>query len=99
MYAFRQSACRRVGLTILALFAVALRSAAPAEQPARPIELFNGKDLSGWVNVNGAADTWQVRDGLLICSGVPKGILRSEQMYENYVLELEWKHVKAGGNS
>ncbi len=26
-------------------------------------DLFNGKDLSGWVNVNCAPDTWSVKDG------------------------------------
>ena len=35
------------------------------------MDLFNGKDLAGWVNVNTAPDTWKVRDGLLICSGHP----------------------------
>ena len=28
--------------------------------------LFNGKDLSGWVDVNTSKDTWYVKDGLLI---------------------------------
>lgn len=32
-------------------------------------DLFNGKDLTGWVNVNTAEDTWTVKDGLLVCSG------------------------------
>ena len=29
-------------------------------------DLFNGRDLAGWVNVNTAPDTWRVKDGLLI---------------------------------
>src|SRR5437763_12906451 len=70
-----------------------------ADEKARPIELFNGKDLTGWVNVNGAADTWQVRDGMIVTTGVPRGVLRTGRMYENYVLELEWRHVKPKGNS
>jgi hypothetical protein len=61
--------------------------------------LFNGKDLSGWVNVNGAPETWSVRDGMIVTSGHPHGVLRSEKMYENFVLELEWSHAKEGGNS
>ena len=32
-------------------------------------DLFNGKDLTGWVNVNTEPDTWKVKDGLLICIG------------------------------
>ncbi|MDD7984744.1 DUF1080 domain-containing protein [Lentisphaera marina] len=62
-------------------------------------ELFNGKDLSGWVNVNTAEDTWSVKDGLLICSGKPIGVMRSDKQYENFILEIEWRHMKAGGNS
>ena len=61
--------------------------------------LFNGKDLSGWVPVNTAADTWMVRDGLLICSGHPIGVMRSEKQYENFILHIEWRHMEPGGNS
>jgi len=61
--------------------------------------LFNGRDLSGWVNVNTAADTWTVRDGLLVCSGHPIGVMRSEKQYENFILHIEWRHMEAGGNS
>ncbi len=61
--------------------------------------LFNGKDLSGWVPVNTASDTWMVRDGLLICSGHPIGVMRSEKQYENFILHIEWRHMEPGGNS
>ncbi len=62
-------------------------------------DLFNGKDLTGWVNVNTAEDTWSVKDGELICSGHPIGVMRSQKQYENFVLHIEWKHMEAGGNS
>ncbi len=61
--------------------------------------LFNGKDLAGWVNVNTAEDTWTVRNGLLICSGHPIGVMRTKKQYENFVLHIEWMHMEAGGNS
>jgi len=61
--------------------------------------LFNGQDLSGWVNVNTAPETWSVRDGLLVCKGQPIGVLRTEQQFENFLLHIEWRHVEAGGNS
>ena len=70
-----------------------------AEEPAQWVSLFNGKDLTGWVNVNTADDTWSVRDGLLVCSGHPIGVMRSEKQYENFLLHVEWKHLEAGGNS
>ena len=62
-------------------------------------DLFNGKDLSGWINVNTDDDTWSVRDGLLVCSGRPIGVMRSEKQYENFILHIEWRHMEAGGNS
>ena len=62
-------------------------------------DLFNGKDLSGWVNVNTDADTWTVRDGLLVCSGHPIGVMRTQKQYENFILHIEWRHMESGGNS
>jgi len=62
-------------------------------------DLFNGKDLTGWVNVNTAEDTWRVKDGVLVCSGHPIGVMRSEKEYENFVLHIEWMHIEPGGNS
>jgi hypothetical protein len=62
-------------------------------------DLFNGKDLTGWVNINTNPDTWKFRDGLLICSGRPIGVLCSERQYENFVLHIEWMHMEPGGNS
>lgn len=67
------------------------------EQDFKP--LFNGKDLSGWVPVNTAPSTWSVEDGLLVCSGKPIGELRTERMYQNFILELEWRHMKPKGNA
>ena len=61
--------------------------------------LFNARDLSGWVPVNTGPDTWTVQDGLLVCSGHPIGVMRSEKQYENFILHIEWRHMEAGGNS
>jgi hypothetical protein len=51
------------------------------------------------VNVNTDPDTWSVRDGLLVCSGRPIGVMRSEKEYENFILEIDWMHLEPGGNS
>ncbi|GAG87269.1 unnamed protein product, partial [marine sediment metagenome] len=69
------------------------------EEAAQFRDLFNGKDLSGWVNVNTDPDTWSVRDGLLVCSGHPIGVMRSDRQYENFLLHIEWRHMESGGNS
>jgi hypothetical protein len=61
--------------------------------------LFNGRDLTGWVPVNVAPNTFTVRDGMIVSTGVPTGVMRSERQYENFIVELEWRHMKAGGNA
>ena len=61
--------------------------------------LFNGKDLTGWVPVNVAPDTYTVRDGMIIINGVPTGYMRTERMLENFIVECDWRHMKSGGNS
>lgn len=61
--------------------------------------LFNGKDLSGWVPVNVAPNTFTVRDGMIVSTGKPTGVMRTDRQYENFELELEWKHIEKGGNA
>ena len=61
--------------------------------------LFNGKNFSGWVPVNTAPSTWSIKDNMLICSGKPIGELRTERMYQNFIMEVEWRHMKPKGNA
>lgn len=61
--------------------------------------LYNGHDLSGWVPVNGAHDTFRAEGESIVVSGTPKAFLRTEKQYQNFVLELEWRFSAAGGNS
>ena len=92
----RSSTCvaRGFGLWV----AIAACSAFAADEPGfRP--LFNGSNLDGWVNVNVAPETFTVRDGLIISTGQPNGVIRTDRHYENFVLELEWRHLKPGGNA
>jgi hypothetical protein len=81
------------------LTAAFLSATAFAEEAATFQELFNGRDLTGWVDVNTSPATWTVKDGLLVCSGMPIGVMRSEKQYENFILHIEWRHMKEGGNS
>lgn len=62
-------------------------------------DLFNGRDLTGWVDVNTSPETWSVRDGMLICTGQPIGVMRTDRQYENFIMEVEWRHMEPGGNS
>jgi len=52
-----------------------------------------------WVNVNTDENTWERQNGVLICSGRPIGVMRSEKQYENFILHIEWMHTEPGGNS
>lgn len=81
----------------LAILALVQFSAAAAEEGFKP--MFNGSDLSGWVPCNVAADTFSVKDGMVVTSGTPIGFMRTERMYENFVIELDWRHLKDAGNS
>ncbi|MCI0359057.1 MAG: DUF1080 domain-containing protein [Planctomycetaceae bacterium] len=75
----------------------ALVQSARADENWQP--LFNGKDLNGWVIVNVAPATFTAKDGMIVSTGQPTGTIRTERMYENFVMELEWRHMKAGGNA
>jgi Domain of Unknown Function (DUF1080) len=61
--------------------------------------LFNGKDLSGWLPVNVAPNTFTVREGMIVSTGKPTGVMRTQRMYENCIVELEWRHMRPGGNA
>jgi hypothetical protein len=84
---------RTVILAAAGLAAGLLPSVARA---AEPVELFNGKDFSGWTyclrdpDVK-MADVWTVKDGVIHCAGKPVGYLRTEKKYTSYVLTLEWR--------
>ena len=61
--------------------------------------LFNGKDLSGWHPVGGAATNWAASDGVLACNG-KRGAqwLATDKQYADFELELEF-NVPKNGNS
>lgn len=84
------------------LCALALSTTLPFSHAADDdgfVPMFNGKDLSGWVNANCAPETWSIKDGVVSCTGIPTGAMRTEKQYENFILECEWRHLTSGGNS
>jgi hypothetical protein len=52
-----------------------------------------------WVDVNTSKETWTVKEGMLISTGNPIGVMRSEKQYENFIMHVEWMHMEKGGNS
>src|SRR5438552_16064625 len=82
------------GLAVLgALIAGACLPSVVANEADGFRPLFNGKDLAGWVNVNCAPSTFFVKGDEIITTGNPTGYLRTDQQYENFVLEMDWMHV------
>lgn len=77
---------------IVALLFVALVPLAFGQGSDGFVPLFNGKDLTGWVNVNCDPSTFFVKDGMIITTGKPIGFLRTEKQYENFILEFDWMH-------
>jgi hypothetical protein len=60
--------------------------------------LFNGHDLTGWV-ASGDADAWGVTDGELVTKKPGRGgWLRTDRMYRDFELELDF-WMPEGGNS
>ena len=71
-------------------FAFAFVSAASS---AEPVELFNGKDLSGFKQRGGAAK-YSVEDGVIVGRSVPdtsNTFLATEKEYGDFELELDFK--------
>ena len=63
------------------------------------VDLFNGKDLSGWTPHG--TEKWYVENGELICESGPDkkyGYLSTNQSYKNFILTLQFK-LEANGNS
>ncbi|HWC97612.1 MAG TPA: DUF1080 domain-containing protein [Candidatus Sulfopaludibacter sp.] len=59
----------------------------------KPVELFNGKDLSGWKALNPAAEMkWTVQDGTLR-NAPPTTDLISEQKFWNFKLHVDFRIV------
>lgn len=87
----------RLALLLTALLLAATSTTAQPRPEWAP--LFNGKDFTGWTNINTGPDTWAWRDGMLTTTGKPLGVMCSDRMYENFVLHVEWMHLDPGGNS
>ena len=111
---------KRLYLSAVVLFAIGaafdaaarVRAQAPQQSPSpeaivpdRVIQLFNGRDLSGWQPDVPAKDTkpdspdsFIVRDSILVSLGTPRGHLLTESVYRDYRLEVEYRFPGKPGN-
>jgi hypothetical protein len=70
-----------------------------------PVNLFNGKDLKGWhVDVPAmdknpdTLNPFIVRNGMLVSLGTPAGHLITDEVYQDYRLEVEYRFAAKPGN-
>jgi type 1 glutamine amidotransferase len=61
------------------------------------VALFDGTDLKGW-NLAPVQKSWQIEDGLLVNKPGRGGSLATSDVYDNFVVRLDWK-LEPGGNS
>ena len=82
----------------LAIWSTGTARAQNVITPTNQIELFNGRDFSGWTfcmkNNADPGQTWSVTNGVIHCTGTPNGYLRTQQVYRDYQLTVEWRFVK-----
>jgi hypothetical protein len=96
-----------IAFAVLALALAAGRPAAAQETaaPAESRSLFNGKDLTGWhADVPDLDDNpdgrmpFIVREGMLVSLGRPGGHLITDEVHENYRLDVEYRFAGRAGN-
>ncbi len=71
--------------------ALILSTSAVAAEPW--MSIFNGKNLAGWEQKNGKAK-YEVKDGAIVgtsTKNTPNSFLCSNRMYDDFILELEFK--------
>lgn len=93
-------------LAVASAFVATASAQTPAATPT-PTRAYIDATGPGWrtlgpddfVDVNGDADTWTWKDGVLTSTGLPIGVRRTRDTFTNFELVVEWRHLKAAGNS
>ena len=78
-----------------------------AREPQNAPRAFVDGRGTGWrtlgekdfVNVNCLPGTWTWKGDLLSCTGQPVGVLRTGKTFTNFELVVQWRHLRAAGNS
>jgi hypothetical protein len=66
-------------------------SSPPQRKPGKPIDLFNGKDVSGWLGQDpGHPLGWSVRNGILMNQDENANNIYTKQKFNDFQLEVEF---------
>ncbi|MFO1486902.1 MAG: DUF1080 domain-containing protein [Verrucomicrobiota bacterium] len=84
---------------LIAVPAFAADQIAAPISPASRIDLFDGKDFAGFTftsrDTNApVSETWTVTNGVIHCSGKTSGYFRTQKLFKDYQLTVEWRFVK-----
>ena len=86
----------------MALFSLALAcftlmglQIASAQDSGKGVELFNGKDFTGWkffarTNAD-PMNTWSISNGMVHCTGKPSGYMYTDGKYHDFKVTVEWR--------
>jgi hypothetical protein len=89
-----------ISCTLLVLGAGGTLAAAEGDRPGSEIDLLaapaGAGDLAAWKYFgedpqSKRGDVWQLKEGVLICKGSPRGYLYTAQSYTDFVLKLQWR--------
>ncbi len=92
-------------MRMLSFFTIAIFCSYTTSLFSQTVNLFNGKDLNGWHvdvpamdSVKDLRSPFIIRNGMLVSMGKPEGHLITDQSYENYRLEVEYRFAGEPGN-
>lgn len=95
---------RRLAVTsaLMALIAAGVLAQAPGDKPKLPgedwVQLFNGKDLTGWIPVG--SEQWTVENGIIegrtLTDGY--GYLKTDKSYKDFHLAVKFMCVGSGNS-
>ena len=87
-----------LGLLLVAVAFAQSRRPVPPAPADEWVQLFNGKDLKGWVEVG--KEKWSVEDGTIHGMGISKayGYLMTEKSYKDFHMAIQFK-CEGDGNS
>ncbi len=82
---------------------VSIRATESDEPPATEIPegfipLLNSQNMTGWEVIDGKADSWDFKDGVVSCVAPGGGWIQTLAMYSDFELRFEYR-LSPGGNS